>query len=107
MGVSKQSIIKIFLICGCSIGFVGTVLGVVLGVSFATNIENIRIFLQNVTGTALFDPVVYFLSYLPAKIYLSDVITITCMSLGLSFLATIYPAYRAAKLNPAIALKYT
>lgn len=107
MGASKQSIVKIFLICGCSIGFIGTILGVILGVSFAKNIENIRIFLQNITGTTLFDPVVYFLSYLPAKIYPSDVITITCMSLGLSFLATIYPAYRAAKLNPAIALKYT
>ena len=106
MGASKQTIVKIFLICGTSIGFVGTILGVILGVSFASNIENIRLFLQNVTGTAIFDPLVYFLAYLPAKLYPSDVITITCMSLSLSFLATIYPAYRAAKLNPVTALKY-
>jgi len=106
MGASKQSVIKIFLICGTSIGFAGTILGVILGVSFASNIENIRIFLQTVTGTAIFDPVVYFLAYLPAKLYPSDVITITCMSLSLSFLATIYPAYRAARLDPVKALKY-
>ena len=107
MGAPKNTIIKIFLICGTSIGVVGTILGVILGISFASNIETIRIFLQNITGTAIFDPLVYFLAYLPAKIYISDVVTITCMSLGLSFLATIYPAYRAAKLNPATALKYS
>lgn len=106
MGANKQSIVKIFLICGTSIGFIGTILGVILGISFASNIENIRLFLQGVTGTAIFDPVVYFLAYLPAKLYPSDVVTITCMSLSLSFLATIYPAYRAAKLNPVTALKY-
>ncbi len=107
MGASKQSIVKIFLICGTSIGFFGTILGMLLGIGFASNIETIRMFLQKITGTAIFDPLVYFLSFLPAKLYASDVITITCMSLSLSFLATIYPAYRAAKLNPATALKYT
>lgn len=107
MGATKKSIVKIFLICGASIGITGTIIGVILGVSFASNIENIRLFLQNITGTKLFDPVVYFLAYLPAKIYTSDVITITFISLSLSLLATIYPAYRAAKLNPITALKYT
>jgi lipoprotein-releasing system permease protein len=105
MGASKRMIVKIFMLCGVAIGVSGTVLGVILGISFAKNIETIRLFLQNLTNTNIFDPVVYFLSFLPAKIYMNDVITITCMSLAVSFLATIYPAYRAAKLNPANALK--
>ena len=105
MGANRNMIIRIFLICGSSIGIFGTIIGVILGVSFAANIENIRLFLQNITGTAIFDPLVYFLSYLPSKIYVDDVISITSMSLILSILATIYPAYRAAKLNPAIVLK--
>ena len=107
MGASKNMIIKIFFICGASIGVFGTIAGVVLGVSFAKNIESIRLFLQKITGTTIFDPLVYFLSSLPAKLYLGDLVTIVSMSLSLSLLATIYPAYRAAKLNPATALKYT
>ena len=105
MGASKNMIIRIFLICGSSIGVSGTILGVILGVSFAANIENIRLFLESITGATIFDPLVYLLSFLPAKIYMEDIITITCISLGLSLIATIYPAYRAAKLNPAIVLK--
>lgn len=106
MGASKSTIMKIFFICGSSIGVCGTIIGLILGVSFAQNIETIRLFLQNITGTAIFDPLVYFLSYLPAQVNISDISSIVGMSLALSFLATIYPAYRAAKLNPAIALKY-
>lgn len=107
MGASKNSIMKIFFICGASIGVLGTITGVILGISFAKNIESIRQFLQNITGTTIFDPLVYFLSYLPAQVNIADVLTITTMSLSLSFLATIYPAYRAAKLDPATALKNT
>lgn len=105
MGATRNMMVKIFLICGSSIGFFGTILGTILGISFASNIDAIRIFLQNITGTTIFDPLVYYLAFLPAKIYLSDLFTITLMALTLSFLATIYPAYRAAKLNPARALK--
>ena len=105
MGASKAMIMRVFFICGSSIGIVGTITGVVLGVSFAKNIETIRLFLQDISGTAIFDPLVYFLSYLPAKIYSNDILTIIGISLSLSFLATIYPAYRAAKLDPAMALK--
>lgn len=105
MGASKGMIIRIFLICGSSIGVFGTIIGGLLGVSFARNIENIRIFLEKITGATIFDPLIYFLSFLPAKIYTEDVTSIIIMSLSLSFLATIYPAYKAAKLNPAVALK--
>lgn len=105
MGLSKKKVMKIFFICGSSIGVIGTSIGVVLGISFAHNIESIRQFLQNITGTAIFDPLVYFLAYLPSKVNMEDVLMIVSMSLSLSFLATIYPAYRAAKLDPATALK--
>ena len=105
MGASKGMIIRIFLICGSSIGVFGTIIGGLLGVGFACNIENIRIFLEKITGATIFDPLIYFLSFLPAKIYTEDVTSIIIMSLSLSFLATIYPAYKAAKLNPATALK--
>jgi lipoprotein-releasing system permease protein len=106
MGAGKNSIMRIFFICGASIGVVGTIIGVILGVSFAKNIENIRLFLQKITGTTIFDPLIYLLSYLPARVNATDVLLIVTLSLTLSFLATIYPAYRAAKLNPATALKY-
>ncbi len=105
MGATKSMIVRIFLISGSAIGIMGTGLGVLLGVSFAKNVDNIRRFLEKITGTTIFDPLVYFLSFLPAKVQVSDVISITLMSLTLSVLATIYPAYRAAKLNPAIILK--
>lgn len=105
MGASRSMIIRIFLICGSSIGIIGTLIGAILGISFATNIENIRIFLQSITGVTLFDPLVYFLSFLPAKIAADDVGLIVTMSLSISIIATIYPAYKAAKLNPAIILK--
>lgn len=105
MGASRNMIIRIFLICGSSIGILGTIIGAILGISFASNIENIRIFLQNITGATIFDPLVYFLSFLPSKLYMTDIVTIVSMSLGLSIVATIYPAYKAAKLNPATILK--
>lgn len=105
MGASRAMIIRTFLICGSSIGVIGTLIGAVLGISFASNVENIRLFLQNISGVTLFDPLVYFLSFLPAKIAADDVGLIVTMSLSISILATIYPAYKAARLNPAIILK--
>lgn len=106
MGMSRKSIMKIFFICGSSIGFLGTILGLIIGINFAKNVEPIRQFLQSITGTTIFDPLVYFLAYLPAKVNVEDVLIIVIMSLSLSFLATIYPAFRAANLDPAKALKY-
>lgn len=106
IGASRYSIMKIFFICGASIGVTGTLFGTALGIAFALNIENIRQFLQNITGTKLFDPVIYFLSELPAELTWDSVLSVVGMALTLSFLATIPPAWKAAKQNPAEALRY-
>lgn len=106
IGASKASIIKIFIISGSMIGIGGTFLGVILGVSFAMNIESIKEALESITGTNLFDPVVYFLTTLPSDLELSSVIKVACMSLAFSILATIYPAWRASRLTPAEILRY-
>lgn len=106
LGLSKGAVMRIFLICGSSIGFVGTILGLLIGVLFSANINTIKAWLESMTNTALFNPAIYFLSTLPSKIFVSDVVLITGMSLLLSFLATLYPAYKASKSNPAEILRY-
>jgi len=106
MGMSKASVMRIFLICGSLIGVAGTLFGLIIGVVFAININNIKKFLESLTNTNLFNPAIYFLSQLPSKIFVSDVFLITVMALILSFLATIYPAYKASKANPAEILRY-
>jgi lipoprotein-releasing system permease protein len=105
MGMNRAKVMRIFLICGSSIGIVGTLLGLLLGVSFSANINEIKLWLESVSGAQLFNPAVYFLSNLPAKILISDVVLITAMSLLISFLATIYPAYKASKANPVDVLR--
>lgn len=106
LGMNKSAILRIFLICGSSIGFLGSFLGLIIGVSFASNINEIKLLLESMTNVSLFNPAVYFLSNLPAKLFISDVVTIITMSLMISFLATIYPAYKASKSNPADILRY-
>jgi lipoprotein-releasing system permease protein len=106
MGASRTSVMKIFMLTGATIGVMGTLGGLALGVIFALNIETIRQLLQHITGTDLFNAEIYFLSQLPAKIEWPEVIGITCMSFALSFLATIYPALRAARMSPVEALRY-
>jgi lipoprotein-releasing system permease protein len=87
------------------IGFTGTMLGLILGVLFSYNINSIKEWLDNMTDSTLFDPTIYFLSHLPSKVFISDVILIVIMSIFISFLSTIYPALKASKTNPAQILK--
>ncbi len=106
MGAARSSIMKIFVLTGASVGLLGTLMGAVLGISFAVNIESIRQFLESLSGTELFSAEIYFLSQLPARIEWNEVITIILMALILSLLATLYPAWRASKLDPVEALRY-
>jgi len=106
MGAARGAVMRVFLIAGASIGVVGTLLGFVIGVVFCLNIESIRQFLSSLTGTQLFNPEIYFLSRMPAEMDAREVISVVAMSLGLSFLATLYPSWRAARLDPVEALRY-
>jgi lipoprotein-releasing system permease protein len=106
LGMTKFGVMRIFLICGSSIGVVGTFLGLAIGVLFSANINGIKRWLESATDTSLFNPAIYFLSTLPSKVFVSDVVLITSMALILSFLATLYPAYKASKANPAELLRY-
>jgi lipoprotein-releasing system permease protein len=106
MGASQGAVMRVFFIAGASIGVVGTFAGVFIGVLFCANIENIRQFLSRITGTTLFDPTIYFLSQMPAEIDPGEVVAVILMSLTLSFMATLYPSYRAARLDPVEALRY-
>jgi lipoprotein-releasing system permease protein len=106
MGATRGSIMRIFLIAGMSIGVAGTLAGFLFGVLFCNNIESIRQLLQHMTGVTIFDPAIYFLSHMPAQIDTNDVIAVVIMALSLSFLATLYPSWRAARLDPVEALRY-
>ncbi|MHA1566931.1 MAG: lipoprotein-releasing ABC transporter permease subunit [Alphaproteobacteria bacterium] len=106
MGASRGMVMRIFFIAGASIGVLGTIAGTILGLAFAANIESIRQFLQGLTGTELFAAEIYFLSQLPAEVDPREVVTVILMALGLSLLATIYPSWRAARLDPVEALRY-
>lgn len=106
MGASRSSIMRIFLITGASIGIVGTFAGFATGTLIALNAESIRKALSYITGTEIFPPAIYFLSELPISLEFSDTMSVLVMSLTLSFLATLYPAWRAARLDPVEALRY-
>jgi lipoprotein-releasing system permease protein len=106
MGASVRQIMFIFIINGLLIGFIGTFLGVSFGLAISYNIENIRLFLERISGTKIFDSAIYFLYSLPSVVRISDVIIVGSLSLILSLLATIYPSFKAAKLNPVEAMRY-
>jgi lipoprotein-releasing system permease protein len=106
MGATRGAVMRVFLIAGASIGVIGTILGFVIGVVFCSNIESIRQFLSSLTGTNLFNPEIYFLSRMPAEMDPGEVIAVVLMALGLTFLATLYPSWRAARLDPVEALRY-
>ena len=106
IGMDNSSVIKIFILCGTIIGFIGTILGTFLGLLFCYNINSIKSFLESLIGISLFDPIIYFLTTLPVELDLQNIVVITIMALFLSFLATIYPAWKASKLMPTQVLRY-
>ena len=106
MGATGGMVMRIFFLSGASIGVIGTLAGFILGLVFCQNIETVRQAIQSLTGTELFDETIYFLSQLPAVVNPYEVVTVVCMGLGLSFLATLYPSWRASKIDPAEALRY-
>ncbi len=106
MGATRGMIMRIFFLNGASIGVSGTVAGFVLGLLFAKNINTVKGWLESLTGGELFAAEIYFLSKLPAKVDSFEVMLVVCMGVGLSILATLYPSWRAGRLQPAEALRY-
>lgn len=106
MGASRRGIMLVFLMDGCVVGVVGSLLGLALGLAVSLNLESIRHWLESLSGRDLFSAEIYFLSQLPSKTYASDVILIVCIALGLSFLATLYPSWKASKTDPVESLRY-
>lgn len=106
MGTTRAAVMRIFFITGAAIGLIGTMAGLALGLVVCANIEEIRQGIASLTGTELFSPEVYYLSQLPAEVDIGETAAIVFMSLGLSFLATLYPSWRAARLDPVEALRY-
>ena len=106
MGATKGAIMRVFLITGASIGVVGTLAGAILGIVFCWKIDEIRQFVAWLTNTRLFDPEIYYLTQLPADINPQTTAVIVAMALVLSVLATLYPSWRASRLDPVEALRY-
>ncbi|MEM6678215.1 MAG: lipoprotein-releasing ABC transporter permease subunit [Pseudomonadota bacterium] len=106
MGLTRGAILRVFFICGASIGVVGTVLGVGLGVLFTLNISTIQSAVESLSGTSVWDPEIRMLTRVPAVMVTSDVVLTVVIALSLSFIATWYPARRAARMDPVEALRY-
>ena len=106
MGLTEGSILRVFFICGAGIGTIGTVLGVVLGCLFAIYIDTIFSFVNYVAGGGVWDPSIRGIYNVPAELRLNDVLKAVSLSLGLSWIITIFPARRAARMNPVEALRY-
>ncbi|WP_431281210.1 lipoprotein-releasing ABC transporter permease subunit [Humitalea sp. 24SJ18S-53] len=105
VGATQGAILRIFLLCGASVGVLGTATGALIGLVFCRYIEDIRQFLQSLSGTELFSAEIYFLTRLPAVVDPNEVTQVILMGLGLSLLATVYPSWRAARTDPVVALR--
>jgi lipoprotein-releasing system permease protein len=106
MGATRGAVMRVFLITGASIGILGTLAGFGLGLLLATNVESIRQLISSLTSTNLFPAELYFLSRLPADVDATEVATVTAFAIVLSLVATLYPSWRAARLDPVQALRY-
>jgi len=106
IGLTEGSVLRVFFICGASVGLVGTGLGVILGCLFALYIDTIFAFVNWAMGGGVWDPSIRGIYHLPAKLMFGDVMSAVALSLGLSFIVTIFPARRAARMNPVEALRY-
>ena len=106
LGAGRGAVMRIFLMCGASVGLTGTAVGTVLGVLFCWNIQIIQHWVETVTGTKVFNPEVYYLTHLPAKLDWHEVLQVIVMALALSLLATLYPSWRAAQTDPVEALRH-
>jgi lipoprotein-releasing system permease protein len=106
MGATRAAVMRIFFITGASIGIVGTLAGLLLGVLVCANIDRLRGFVGWLTGTELFAPELYYLTQLPAEMDPAETVSVVVMALVLSILATLYPSWRASRLDPVEALRY-
>ncbi len=106
MGATRGTIMRVFFIAGASIGIVGTLFGFLLGVVVCSNIEGVRQFIMWLTGTTIFDPEIYFLSQMPAEMNNNETLAVVAIALTLSILATFYPSWKAARIDPVEALRY-
>ena len=105
IGAGRGSVMRIFLMCGASVGVTGTLAGLVLGVAFCLNIETLQHWVESATGVNVFNPEVYYLTHLPARLDWHEVSQVVVMALALSLLATLYPSWRAARTDPVEALR--
>jgi lipoprotein-releasing system permease protein len=106
IGAGRGAVMRIFLMCGASVGVLGTVIGTILGVVFTLNIDRIQDAVQSLTGVNVFNPEVYYLTHLPARLDWGEVVKVIVMALALSLLATLYPSWRAARTDPVEALRH-
>ena len=106
IGLAPNGVMKIFMVQGAVAGFFGTLLGVIVGVVVGINVGNIVAFFESLLGVNLVGSQVLFIDQLPSEVNVSDVLIIAAISLFLSFIATLYPSWRASKIQPAEALRY-
>jgi len=106
LGASPSSIMAIFVVQGALIGFIGTAIGVAGGVLLALNIDVVVPFIERTFSVQFLDKSVYYITDLPSDVQRGDVITIAAIALGLALVATLYPAWKAARVSPAEALRY-